>query len=199
MKICLIRHGETDWNSLGKFQGREDIPLNKTGIEQVQKTVNYLKKSNWDEIISSPLARAKMSAEIIRKELRLKKIHEEIDFMERDLGKISGMTMEEAKRNFPDGNYEGIEPLEKLQDRLINALTKWTNEFNEKNIIIMTHGATINAILTILSGNKIEMGKAIPKNAYMTLLEKQGDTINIVFYNKEASEANGRSARYSCR
>ena len=62
---------------------------------------------------------------------------------------------------------------------------KWIKEFNEKNIIIITHGATINSILTTLSGNKIKMGKAIPNNAYITLLEKQGDRINIVFYNKE--------------
>jgi uncharacterized phosphatase len=188
MKICLIRHGETDWNSIGKFQGREDIPLNKTGIEQIQRAADYLKKSKWDEIITSPLSRAEMSAEIIRKEIGLQEIHEETDFMERDLGKISGMTKEEAERNFPDGNYEGMEPLEKLQDRTIKALMKWIKQFNEKNIIIMTHGATINSILTNLSGNKIEMGKAIPKNACITLLEKQGDTINIVFYNKEENE-----------
>ena len=188
MKICLIRHGETDWNSLGKFQGREDIPLNRIGIEQIQKAANYLRKSGWDEIISSPLLRAKMSAEIICKEIDLRNIHEEIDFMERDLGKISGMTREEAERNFPDGNYEGMEPLEKLQDRTTNALIKWAEKLNDKNIIIMTHGAAINSILTGLSGNKIEMGKAIPKNACMSLLEKHGDTINIVFYNKQENE-----------
>ena len=188
MKICLIRHGETDWNSLGKFQGREDIPLNKTGIEQIKRTVNYLKKSKWDEIICSPLLRAKKSAEIIREGIGLRMIHEETDFMERDLGKISGMTKEEAERNFPDGNYEGIEPLGKLRERTINALMKWIDKFSGKNIIIITHGAAINSILTTLSENKIEMGKAIPNNACVTLLEKQEDTINIVFYNKEESE-----------
>ena len=185
MKICLIRHGETDWNSIGRFQGREDIPLNNTGIEQIQKAANFFKKSNWDEIITSPLSRAKMSAEIICKEIGLQKVHEEPGFIERDLGKISGMTKEEAERIFPDGNYEGMEALAELQARTINALMKWVKEFNEKNIIIMTHGAAINSILTSLSGNKIEMGKAIPKNAGIVLLEKQGDTINIVSYNKE--------------
>ena len=189
MKISLIRHGETDWNSIGKFQGREDIPLNKTGIEQIQRAAMYFKKSSWDKIITSTLSRAKMSAEIIRKEIGLQKAHEEEDFTERDLGKISGMTKEEAERNFPDGNFEGMEPLEKLEHRSFNALIKWINEFDGNNIIIVTHGAAINSILTKLSGNKIEMGKAIPKNAYMTLLEKQRDTINIVFYNKEESEA----------
>ena len=188
MKICLIRHGETDWNSLGKYQGREDIPLNKTGIEQIQRVANYLKKSKWDEIVTSPLSRAKMSAEIIRKEIGLREIHEEADFMERDHGKISGMTKEEAQRIFPDGNYEGMEPTEKLQDRTIKALMKWAEHFNGKNIIIVSHGAALNSILSGLSGNKIEMGKAISRNGCITLLEKQEDTIDIVFYNKEESE-----------
>lgn len=188
MKICLIRHGETDWNSMGKFQGREDIPLNKAGAAQIERAARYLKKSDWDGIVSSPLLRAKMSAEIIRKKIGLRIIHDEADLVERDLGKISGMTMEEARRNFPDGNYEGIEPPDKLSERSVNALLKWVQVFDGKNIIIVTHGATINSILTNLSGNRIEMGKAIPGNAGITLLEKSGDTIGIVFYNKEERE-----------
>ena len=188
MKICLVRHGETDWNSLGKYQGWEDIPLNKNGIEQVQKAAACLKKSKWDEIITSPLVRAKMSAEIISKEIGLREISEEADFIERDLGKLSGMTKKEVEKNFPDGNIEGIEPLEKLQDRTLKALYKWIKKFNERNIIIVTHGAAINSILTVLSENKIEMGKAIPKNAGITLLEKQGDTISIVSYDREENK-----------
>ena len=188
MKICLIRHGETEWNSLGKFQGREDIPLNNSGIEQIQRAANYFKQSSWDEIITSPLARAKMSAEIIRKETGLEKIHEEAGLMERDFGELSGLTKEEAKKIFPDGNYKGMEPLEELQARTMNALMKCIKEHSGKNIIIVTHGGVINSILTVLSGNEIEMGKAISKNACITLLEKQGDEIGIVFYNKEESE-----------
>ena len=188
MTICLVRHGETDWNSIGKYQGREDIPLNTTGIEQIQKTADYLKKTKWDVIITSPLSRAKMSAEIIRKEIGLSRIYEETGFIERDFGKMSGMTKEEIKTNFPDGNYEGIESLEKLEDRTINALMECVKKFGEKNIIIITHGAAINSILTNLSGGEIKMGKAIPKNACITLLEKQGNAINIVFYNKDENE-----------
>ena len=188
MKICLIRHGETDWNLLGKFQGREDIPLNITGVQQIQKAANALKKISWDELITSPLSRARMSAEIIRKEVELREIHEEKDFVERNLGAISGMTQEEADRHFPDGNYEGLESTEALQARAMDALTKWMRTFDGKNIVIVTHGAAINAILTSVSENKIEMGKAIPKNAGITLLEKQGDALTIVFYNKDESE-----------
>ena len=185
MKICLVRHGETDWNSIGRFQGRENIPLNETGIKQVQNAVSYFKASAWNEIITSPLARAKMSAEIIGREIGLTVIHEDPGLVERDYGKLSGMTKEEAKKIFPDENYEGMESLDALSNRVMDTLVKWTNKFHGKNIIIMTHGAVINSILTNLSGNKIEMGKAILKNAGITLLEKQGDTINIVSYNKE--------------
>lgn len=61
--ICLIRHGETDWNVLGKVQGRTDIPLNSTGIVQAEKCAELLKLSKWDVIITSPLKRAKETAE----------------------------------------------------------------------------------------------------------------------------------------
>lgn len=188
MKICLIRHGETAWNSLGKLQGREDIPLNEAGADQIRQALVFFRKEKWEEIISSPLSRAMMSAEIIGRDIGLNAIHEEEGFMERDLGTISGMTWEDVKRRYPDGNYEGTEPVDILQNRSINALDKWINKFAGKNIIIVSHGATINSMLAKLSGNKIEMGKAIPKNAEITLLEKQGDAMDIIFHNKAANE-----------
>jgi uncharacterized phosphatase len=70
MKICLVRHGETNWNKLNKYQGRADIPLNETGINQIKETAEYLKKFIWEEIITSPLLRAKQSAEIIAEEIK---------------------------------------------------------------------------------------------------------------------------------
>jgi uncharacterized phosphatase len=69
--LCLVRHGETDWNSLGKLQGRADIPLNKIGVLQAEECRDVLKSSKWDVIITSPLKRAKETAEIINKEQNL--------------------------------------------------------------------------------------------------------------------------------
>lgn len=53
--ICLIRHGETDWNALGKLQGRTDIYLNSKGILQAKECSQFLKASQWHVIITSPL------------------------------------------------------------------------------------------------------------------------------------------------
>ena len=188
MKICLIRHGETDWNNIGKLQGREDIPLNKNGIEQINNVVKYLKYNNWKIIISSPLSRAKMSAKIISKEIGNIKIYEENDFIERDYGKVSGMTIEERKANFPNGNCEGIEPMETLKNRTVTAIMKYLKKYENNDIIIVSHGAVINSILAYLSENEIGSGKTVLKNACITLLEKTIDQIKIIFYNKTANE-----------
>ena len=65
MKIYLIRHGETDWNLQGRLQGREDIPLNQTGILQAEACGEALRAVRLDSIHTSPLMRAEETAEII--------------------------------------------------------------------------------------------------------------------------------------
>ena len=65
MKVTFVRHGQTDWNKVGKQQGRMDIPLNATGIEQAHQTAELLKSEPFDRVYSSPLTRARQTAEII--------------------------------------------------------------------------------------------------------------------------------------
>jgi uncharacterized phosphatase len=188
MKICLLRHGETNWNILGKLQGREDIPLNMKGIEQIKETVKYLKKNNWKLIITSPLIRAKVTAEIISKGIGNIKIYENDDFVERSYGQASGMTFGERKIIFPDGKYIGIEPYERLQNRTVNGLLKSIKKYKGSDMIIVSHGAAINSILAYLSKDEIGGNGTILKNACMTLLEEMNDEIKIIYSNKTVDE-----------
>ena len=48
--VCLIRHGETEWNAVGKLQGRENIDLNKSGKQQAEKCGLYLRENRWDVV-----------------------------------------------------------------------------------------------------------------------------------------------------
>lgn len=98
--ICLVRHGETEWNTVGKLQDRENIKLNKNGIQQAEKCGLYLREKQWDIIISSPLSRAKHTAEIINTYMLIPVDLIEMDnFIERDYGMASGLTTEERNEN----------------------------------------------------------------------------------------------------
>ena len=63
--IYIVRHGETDWNVLGKLQGSKDIPLNEKGIEQAKELREILKDVKFDIVFASPLQRTLKTAEII--------------------------------------------------------------------------------------------------------------------------------------
>jgi uncharacterized phosphatase len=188
MKIALIRHGETDWNKLGKLQGREDIPLNEAGMDQVREAALYFRKSSWDEIITSPLSRAKQSAQIIADTIGIKNIREDAGLIERNMGEVSGMTMEERRKAFPDGKFGGMEELETMQGRVLNCLTGYAEKLAGKGIIAVSHGAAINSVLAYLSKGEIGSGKTLLNNACISLLEYDGKTFSIVFFNKEAKE-----------
>lgn len=109
----MIRHGETDWNSLGRLQGRTDIPLNSKGILQAKECRQFSTNYEWDVIITSPLKRAKETAEIINKYSNIPLI--EMDgFLERYYGDAEGMTAEERLTAFTNRNYPNQEDRDAL-------------------------------------------------------------------------------------
>lgn len=94
MKLLLTRHGQTDWNVAGKIQGVTDIELNETGVKQAQETREKLLNQKIDVIISSPLKRARKTAEIIKGERDIPLIIDD-GLKERCFGKFEGKTARE--------------------------------------------------------------------------------------------------------
>ena len=188
MKICLIRHGETDWNVIGRLQGREDIPLNENGKTQAEQCGSALKSMMWSAIITSPLLRARQTAEIIADVLNIQTVHDDADLVERDYGKASGLTEKERTDLFPDGKYEGIEDWEALRDRMHKSIIRNADKFHPKNIIIVSHGSAINSILAELSNHEIGTGKTRLKNACINMLKYTERLLSIDFYNKSYDE-----------
>jgi len=188
MNICLIRHGETDWNVSGRLQGREDIPLNENGISQAKHCGLALSGIKWKTIVTSSLLRAKHTADIIAEILNIQEIYCDNNFIERDYGKASGLTEKERQALFPDGKYEGIENWETLRDRVYNSIINYADKFYPNNIIIVSHGAAINSILAKLSNHEIGTGKTRLKNACVNMFTYTGRLLNINFYNKSYDE-----------
>ncbi|MDX8044497.1 histidine phosphatase family protein [Gracilibacillus sp. S3-1-1] len=155
--IWFVRHGETDWNALGKIQGQTDIPLNNTGRSQANECGLYLQDFHWDVLISSPLKRAKETASIINKYLDLP-ITEMDDFRERSFGDAEGMTVEERMEVFPDGIYPHQESIEALTERIMQGMAKIDHIHKGKKVLVVAHGAVINAIFTHLTDGEISTG-----------------------------------------
>ena len=87
MNLYVIRHGNTDWNLESRMQGQTNIKLNEIGIEQANKVRKIIEEKNIDLIISSPLDRAKQTAEIINQNMN-KPIEYNDKIMERKFGII---------------------------------------------------------------------------------------------------------------
>ncbi|MFT8313087.1 MAG: histidine phosphatase family protein [Clostridium sp.] len=155
--IMLIRHGETEWNALGKFQGSRDIDLSNEGIKQAEFLKKRLKK-NFDYIYSSPLKRALKTAKIISEDTDLNPIIcpelREIDF-----GEWEGLTTKDIRNNYPELFKKwlmddttgplcgGDHSLKEASIRATDAVLKIVTENKDKNIAVVAHGGIIKAAL----------------------------------------------------
>lgn len=187
MKILLIRHGETDWNKQGRFQGREDIPLNETGRQQALICGQALKGESYAAVVSSPLVRAKKTAEIIAETVGVSEILIEEDLIERDFDKISGMTPEERKAFLASGQEDNKEPMGVVRERMIKCIEKCAKAFDE-DIILVTHGASIRAVLDEFTDGVITSQKIILKNTCISILEYEKGVLRLGPYNLSSEE-----------
>ena len=185
----MIRHGETDWTKARRLQGREDVPLNAEGFAQADAVAEYLRTSDWDIVLSSPLSRAAQTADVIAHKLGLPDVIKDACFMERDYGKASGLTPEERKRRFPDRQYEDMEDWTALRDRIYGGLMRYITAYRGMNLLIVSHGAAINALLSKISGGEIGTGKTRLATASMNMLRYHEDTLRIEYYNRSAGQA----------
>ena len=95
----IFRHGETDWNAEGRFQGHIDIPLNEQGRAQARKLMDVLKPSGMQAVLSSDLSRALETAQIVAAGLGIP-VFSEVGLREAHLGEAQGMTYEEIRIRF---------------------------------------------------------------------------------------------------
>lgn len=101
MRLILVRHGQTEWNQLGRIQGRTDIPLNDTGIMQARAAGEWLSQRRIDAVYSSPMQRAFDTATEIARPHGLPVISLD-DIIEIDFGLWEEKTADELKKLYPE-------------------------------------------------------------------------------------------------
>ncbi len=151
MKIYVVRHGQTDYNINGLFQGRKDIPLNSVGIKQAEETAQKFKNIPVDIILVSPLTRAKETAKYISNVTGIKPVIEQ-DLIERNFGDMEGKPNREDcnikmlldyEKNY---NICNVEPIQSLFKRVSDCLDKIIDKYMGKNVVLVTHGGVAQAI-----------------------------------------------------
>jgi uncharacterized phosphatase len=162
--IVFVRHGETEWNRQGRFQGTQDIPLNEEGRRQARRLAEA-----WDEggdlIVSSPLSRARETAEILASALGLTVLAVDPRLIEREYGSGAGLTLAERRDRFPDGAVPGVESIETIKARGLSFLDSVSLEHPGRRIVAVSHGGFINAVLALVSGGQLGTGKTFLGNA----------------------------------
>jgi broad specificity phosphatase PhoE len=142
--LLLARHGETDWNRDGRWQGWADPPLNATGREQARLLAEQLRATPFDAVYSSDLRRAFETAEIVAEPHGVEVVADP-GLREIDVGSWSGLTRTEIEERFGLERLDG-ETREQHGARVLAAVERIAREHTGERVLVVTHGGTMRAL-----------------------------------------------------
>jgi 2,3-bisphosphoglycerate-dependent phosphoglycerate mutase len=191
-RLCLIRHGETNWNAERRLQGHTDTPLNEHGQAQARLMARALKNTQleFDALYSSNLQRAIDTAHAVTELLNIPATTIS-ELRERHFGVLQGLTITEAPLAKPevwkahvnrelDHDLEGGESIAVFADRVFRALEQLRQRHAGKTILVVSHGGTLDMMYRLASNQSLgsERIASVP-NASLNWLEHQGESWSI--------------------
>ena len=148
-RLLLARHGQSEWNAVGRWQGHADPALSETGERQAVAAAEAI--GMVDAIVASDLERARRTAEIIADVLGVGPVEVEPLFKERDVGEWSGLTRAEIEERWPGylddrRRPDGWESDEAVLDRALEAIAGVALRHPGSDVLVVTHGGLIYAV-----------------------------------------------------
>lgn len=172
LRICFIRHGETDWNVGKRIQGQIDTPLNARGLQQAHALAEYCRPQHFSAIYCSDLGRAQLTA------LRLAAPHGlsvrvTAALRERHFGVFQGLTASQAQAQFPDvyTRYKNRDPdqdfvtgesLHALARRVDGFLAELTRAHRNQTLAVVTHAGVLDAVYRLATGRPPDAPRDFP-------------------------------------
>ncbi|BAL98737.1 MULTISPECIES: histidine phosphatase family protein [Caldilinea] len=182
-EFWLVRHGQTDWNLQGRYQGQADPPLNETGLQQAQAAAERLAGRRYAALYSSDLERARVTAEIIGKRLGLAVI---IDPRLREVnqGAWEGLLVTEIQERYPV-EWEarqrdrlqfrapgGGESVQDVATRIWAAMDEIARRHPHDAVIVVSHGLALATMLCRVRNIPLAQARElIPDNAEVLHIE----------------------------
>jgi broad specificity phosphatase PhoE len=166
--LC-VRHGVTDWNRQGRFQGRTDVPLNDEGISQAHAAADRLRKLSFDHVVASRLVRARQTAEIIAAAAS-KPLDVDDGIIECDFGSLEGMSIAETMKTHGLRTVEDLvsilppdgEPWPTISARALSCVSRWLDRHPQAVILSVCHDAVMQAMAEALCGRWIDNRHGTP-------------------------------------
>ncbi|MDB4444282.1 histidine phosphatase family protein [bacterium] len=186
IRIFLVRHGETEWNRIHRFQGRSDVPLNQIGKDQAHALALALKDEPIMAIYASPLVRALETANLIKSFHPSIPLFEEPGLIEMDLGEFDGMEaglwveqyphFRKAWQETPSSlKMPGGESLQEVQTRAIDTLERITQNYPpQSTLLLSSHNFVNRTILCHALGKPLDRFRELKqRTAALNILYKQ--------------------------
>jgi broad specificity phosphatase PhoE len=196
--LYLIRHARSTWNAEGRMQGRADPPLDEVGWRQARALALHLQSHKFDAIYSSPLARARLTAEIVAAPHNLS-VRLDPQLMERHLGDWTGLTGDEVDEWLaakPDHNWRrdgppGGENSAAVAARAVSAFADILAAHPDGAVAVVSHGDLLKAYFFHLLGIPLERPISFGfENAAITRLSVRGEHVHL-FSLGETEHLNG--------
>ncbi|MGF1451074.1 MAG: histidine phosphatase family protein [Opitutales bacterium] len=185
-RLLSVRHGETEWNTQGRYQGQLDSPLTPLGIAQAEALGLRLADEPIDASVISDLPRAQHSADLLLAGHPLTPRHFEPRLRERHFGAFSGLTRAEAMARDPasearylagDPDFRlpgGGESLRDVQERTCSAIDAWADRYDGQTVLAVAHGGVLSVFLRAVLRIPLEVprGYVVP-NAALNIFERE--------------------------
>jgi broad specificity phosphatase PhoE len=160
-QLLIVRHGESEWNAAGRWQGWADPPLTPAGEDQARAAVGPLRDQGLEAVVASDLQRARRTAELLAEGLGLGAVEIDEGLRERNVGEFSGLTRDEIEARWPgvlaewrSGRVQqapGGEGPEFL-DRVLAALDRVAHAHRGRKVLVVAHGGLIRTVHRHLGG-----------------------------------------------
>lgn len=193
--VYFIRHGQSEANSQGIIQGHAEFPLSDLGRKQASLVGKWMANIHLDEIFSSDLQRAMLTAEEIGKHQSVSVKSFEM-VREVGLGPLEGKTRKQMYEEFPDlqsdalltSGIKGTETIAAVTNRCSHVVNKLKNDYNNESVAIISHGGFISIMLMyLIAGDQWPMLKRpfVIGNTGVTKVELgHDDSVKLHFTNR---------------
>lgn len=150
--LFIVRHGESTWNALRRWQGRADPPLSELGEHQARDAASGVGRlGRLDGIVTSSLRRARRTGALIAEAVGVPLGAPVVELSERSAGPWEGLTRSEIDERFPgflsDGRRpDGYETDESVVDRALSAIDALVTAGPDRRLLVVSHGGVIHAL-----------------------------------------------------